>query len=134
MRWMNLEPIIQNEVSQKEKNTYCILTRGCPGKESACNAGDLGLIPGSRRFPRGGHGYLLQYSCLENPMGRGAWQATVHRVTQSQTRLMRLSSSSMESRKMVLMILFAGQQGRSRHKGQTFGHSERRRGRDDLRK
>ena len=42
-------------------------------------------IPGSGRFPGGGHGNPLQYSCLENPMDRGAWQATVQRVTKSQT-------------------------------------------------
>ena len=54
------------------------------GKESACNAGatgDVGSIPGSGRPLGGGHGNPLQYSCLENPMDRGAWQATVHRVT-----------------------------------------------------
>ena len=49
-------------------------------KESACNAGDLGLIPGSGRSPGKGNGSSLQYSCLENPMDRGAWQATVHGV------------------------------------------------------
>ena len=43
------------------------------GKESACNAGDLGLIPGLRRSPGEGHGNPLQYSCLENPMDREAW-------------------------------------------------------------
>ena len=43
---------------------------GSDGKESACNAGDLGLIPGSGRSPRGGHGSPLQYSCLENPHGQ----------------------------------------------------------------
>ena len=43
------------------------------GKEFACNAGDMGLIPGSGRFPGGGQGNPLQYSCLENPMDRGAW-------------------------------------------------------------
>ena len=57
---------------------------GCSdGKESAWNAGDLGLIPGLGRSPWGGHGNTLQYSCLENLMDRGAWQATVmgsHRV------------------------------------------------------
>ena len=42
-------------------------------KESACSAGDLGSIPGLRRSPGGGNGYPLQYSCLENPMDRGAW-------------------------------------------------------------
>ena len=52
------------------------------GKESACNAGDLGLIPGSGISPGGGHGNPLQYSCLENSMGRGAWRATVHGVAE----------------------------------------------------
>ena len=47
------------------------------GKESACNAGDLGLIPGSERSPGAGNGNPLQYSCLETPMDRGGWQATV---------------------------------------------------------
>ena len=46
---------------------------------------DAGLIPGLGRSPRGGHGNPLQYSCLENPMDRGAWQTRVHRVTMSQT-------------------------------------------------
>ena len=49
-------------------------------KESACNAGDQGSIPGSGRSPGEGNGNPLQYSCLENPMDRGAWQATVHGV------------------------------------------------------
>jgi len=48
------------------------------GKESACNLGDLGLIPGLGRFPGGGRDNSLQYSCLENPMDIGAWQATAH--------------------------------------------------------
>ena len=50
------------------------------GKESACNAGDLGLIPRSGRSPGEGNGNVLQYSCLGNLTGRGAWQATVHGV------------------------------------------------------
>ena len=49
------------------------------------NAGDAVSIPGSGRSPGGGHSNPLQYSCLENPMDRGAWQATVRRVTKSQT-------------------------------------------------
>ena len=57
------------------------LPGGSDSKESACNAGDPGLIPGSGRPPGEGKGYPLQYSCLENPMDRGAWQATVHVVT-----------------------------------------------------
>ena len=58
---------------------------GSNGKESACSAGDLGLILGSGRSPGEGHGNPLQYSCLENPMDRGAWRATVHGVTRSRT-------------------------------------------------
>ena len=54
-------------------------------KESARNAGDLGSIPGLGRFPGEGNGNPLQYSCLENPMDRGAWWATVHGVTESDT-------------------------------------------------
>ena len=57
------------------------------GKASACNAGDLGSIPGLGRSPGEGNGYPLQYSCLRNPMGREAWPGTVHGVTKSQTRL-----------------------------------------------
>ena len=53
----------------------------------AMNAGDRGLIPGSGRSPGERNDYPLQYSCLENPMDRGAWWATVYGVTKSQTRL-----------------------------------------------
>ena len=56
---------------------------GSDGKESACNAGDPGLIPRLGRSPGRGHGNPLQHSCLENPMDRRAWQATVHGVTKS---------------------------------------------------
>ena len=58
---------------------------GSEGKESACNVGDLGSIHGLRRSPGEGNGNPLQYSCLENPIDRGAWQVTVHGVTKSQT-------------------------------------------------
>ena len=64
-------------------------------KNSPAKVGDLkdvGSIPGSGRYPGGGHGNPLQYSCLENPMDREAWHATVHRVTKSQTRLKWLST------------------------------------------
>ena len=61
---------------------YTILSfpNGSDSKESACNAGDLGLTPGLGRAPGGGHGNPLQCSYLENPLDRGAWWATVHRV------------------------------------------------------
>ena len=58
---------------------------GADGKESAFNTGDQGLIPGSGRSPGGGNSNPLQYSCLENPMDRGAWRATVHGVTHIHT-------------------------------------------------
>ena len=57
------------------------------GKETVCNAGDLGLIPGSGRSPGGGHGYPLQCSCLENAMDRGAWWAAAHGVLKSWTHV-----------------------------------------------
>ena len=59
-------------------------------KNPPVNVGDIrdvGLIPGPGRSPGEGHGNPLQYSCLENPLDRGAWQATVHMVAKSQTRL-----------------------------------------------
>ena len=64
--------------------------RSSVGKESACNTGDTAmqsLIPQWGRSPEEGNGNPLQFSCLENPMDRGAWQATVHGVTKSQTQL-----------------------------------------------
>ena len=64
---------------------FILSSKGFPhssvGKESACHAGDSGLIQGSVRFPGEGNGNPLQYSCLENPMDRGAWRATVHGVS-----------------------------------------------------
>ena len=66
--------------------THCYLS-GSRGKESACNVGDLGLIAGSGKSPGKGHINPLQYSCLENPMDRGAWRATAHGVAESRTRL-----------------------------------------------
>ena len=72
-------------MNQEVEMEMALLTVGFPGgsdsKESACNAGDPGSIPGLGRSSGEGNHYPLQYSCLENPMGRGAWWATVHRVT-----------------------------------------------------
>ena len=58
---------------------------GSDGKESTWNAGDPGSVPGLERFPAGGNGNPLQYSCLENPMNLGAWQARVCAVAKSWT-------------------------------------------------
>ena len=72
-------------------STIAIIYLGIPGgsddKKSACKAGDTGSIPGFGRSPVEGNGNPLQYSCLENPMDRGAWKAAVHGVAKSQTRL-----------------------------------------------
>ena len=65
---------------------YQCFPGGSEVKASACNAGDLGSIPGLGRPPGEGNGNPLQYSCLENPMDRGAWWATVHGVTKSWTQ------------------------------------------------
>ena len=64
-----------------------LLQIGSVTKESACNAEDLGLIPGSEISPGKWNGNPLQYSCLEDPMNRGAWWATIHGVANSQTQL-----------------------------------------------
>ena len=60
---------------------------GSDGKESTYSAGDPGLIPGSGRSPGEGHGYSLQYSCLDNPMDRGAWWVIIQRVAKSRMLL-----------------------------------------------
>ena len=67
------------------------MVRGFPGsagvKNTPTNAGDTGLVPGLGRSPGGGNSNPLQYSCLENPMKREAWQAAVHSIAKSWTRL-----------------------------------------------
>ena len=73
----------------KENNQAFPLLKGFPGGSDgntfACNAGNLGSIPGLGRYPGEENGYPLYYCGLENSMDRGAWQATVHEVTKSQT-------------------------------------------------
>ena len=74
----------QDEQRVRKRIKLCF-PGGSDGKESAYSAGDLGLIHRLERYPARGHGNPLQYSCLENPMDRRAWQVTVQRVTKSQT-------------------------------------------------
>ena len=76
------------EQSTAQHAGYCQGPGGSDGKESPCNAEDLGLTPGLGRSPEEGNGNLLPYSCFENPMDRGAWRAIVYRVTRRQTWLM----------------------------------------------
>ena len=84
-------------IKQATRTRHCKLTviyhihwgfpGGLVGKESACKVGDPGLIRESGRSPGEGIGDPLQYSCIENTRDRGAWQATVHGITKSQTQL-----------------------------------------------
>jgi len=88
----------QRAVTNKRKS----FPGGPVGKESACKAGDaedVGSISGLGRSHGGGHGNPLLYSCLENPMDRGARQATVHRVANRQTQLKQLSMHACKKRK-----------------------------------
>ena len=82
--WATIHRVTKSWTRLKRHSTH---TGGSSGKESTCNAGDPGSIPGLGRSPEEGNSYRLQYSCLENSMVRGAWQATVHAVTKSQTGL-----------------------------------------------
>ena len=78
---------ILTDLTSYQFKTFMCFPSGSDGKESACNAGNSGSIPGLGRSPGEGNGNPLQYSCLENSMDRGAWQATVHRVPKSWTQL-----------------------------------------------
>ena len=87
-------PPQKNSATIKNFNVNESFPNGTAVKNLPANAGDgrdTGLIPGSGRSPGGGHGNPLQYSSLENPVDRGAWQATVHRVTKSWTQLKQMS-------------------------------------------
>ena len=88
--WVAIYGVAQSQTQLKQLSSIHSL-EGFPGssdgKESACNAGDLGLIPGLGRSPGEGNGYSLQYSYLENSMDREAWWATVHWVAKSWTWL-----------------------------------------------
>ena len=79
--WLSTEQQIWNYVFGTFENCKALILgflSGSDNKKSACSTGDLGLIPGSGGSPRERNGYSLQYSCLKNSMGRGAWQATDH--------------------------------------------------------
>ena len=78
--WAAVSGVAQSQTRLKRLSSS-IRNIGLPqwlsGKESTCNVADMGSIPGSGRYPEEGHGNPLQYSCLENPMDRGAWRAAV---------------------------------------------------------
>ena len=77
--WASIYGVAQSRTRLKQLSSSSS-SSGSDGKESACSAGDSGLIPESRRTPGEKNGYPLQYSCLENSMVRGAWWSTVHEV------------------------------------------------------
>ena len=79
---------------------------GSEGKASVCNAGDPGLIPGLGRSSGEGNGNPLQYACLENSMYRRVWQATVHGVTKSWTRLSDFTFTKVNNPKWFLVTGF----------------------------
>ena len=80
------------KLSKLQSNSGVDFPGGSGVKASACNAEDLGLIPGLGLSPGEGNGNPLQYSCLENPMDGGAWWATVHGIAKSRTRLSNLTN------------------------------------------
>ena len=85
-------PLVESSIGLLGKGVCYNQRGGSEVKASACNTGDLGLIPGSGRSSGEGNGNPLQYSCLENPMGGGAWCATVHGVAKSWTWLSDLTN------------------------------------------
>ena len=99
---------------------------------SAGEVRDVGLTPGLGRSPGGGHGNPLQYSCLQNPMDRGAWHTTVHRVAECQIRLKRFSMSActrthtlefstLHNEDSIHNIEFTGSQSQQGHKNHIVG-------------
>ena len=86
--------------------SYLIHSDGLEDKEAACNARNLGSIPGLERYPGEENGNTLQYSCLENSMDRGAWWATAHGVAKSQTRLRDFHTHTIKMRNPGLECTF----------------------------
>ena len=98
----SVEPEGLNSVSAP----YPVFPSVSDGIESAYNAGHLGLIPGLGRSPGEGNGYLLQYSCLENSMDSGAWQAIVHVIAESDmTERLILSAGCLGIRELIICKL-----------------------------
>ena len=81
--WTDEPGRLQSIELQRAGHDFGGFPDGLDGKESACNVGDPGSVPGLGRSPGGGYGNPLQYSCLENLMDRGVWRATVHAVAES---------------------------------------------------
>ena len=94
LNWLVAE-LMKRGLTERYFGCYvCDFPGGSEVKASAWDVGDLGLIPGSGRSPGEGNGNPLQYSCLDNPMDRGAWSATVHGAAKSQTRLSNFTTTT----------------------------------------
>ena len=103
-------------LDSENMNLNISFSGGTRGKESSCQRRrhrDTGSIPGLGRSPGGGRGNPLQYSCLENPMDRWDWQATIHRVTQSRTQLKQLSTHTHIYKKQAWMNYLNSQSSNS---------------------
>ena len=108
------DPTETEEIKKRQYTKELYLKKGLNGpdgflggsevKAFACNAGDLGLIPGSGKSPGEGNDNPLQYFCLENPMDGGAWWASVHGVTRSQTGLSNFTHSLHSMAWITLMV------------------------------
>ena len=90
---VNLHDVPYNKIQLKVPSTICDFPGGSDSKASVYNTGDPGSIPGLGRSPGEGNGNPLQYSCLENPMDRGAWWATIRGVSKGWTRLSHFTSA-----------------------------------------
>ena len=94
--WLSIfRPLTVYEGSNFFISSSVLIKGGLDGKASVYNTRDSGSIPGLGRSPGEGNGNPLQYYCLENPMDRGAWNATVHGVTKSRTRLSDFTHSAL---------------------------------------
>ena len=93
--WGCTESDTTGATQQQQQQQQLYLSCSSDGKESACDAGDPGSIPGSERSSGEGNGSPLQYSCLENSMGREAWQAAVHGITKSRPQLSNTTLSAL---------------------------------------
>ena len=118
---LDLKIIILSEVRQTKTNIMILLICGplgwLSGKEATCQCRRRSSISGSGKSPGEGIGSPLQYSCLGNPMDRGAWWATFHGVKRVQH-----NSATKQQQKIIQMSLFTKQNETHRHRKQTYGN------------
>ena len=103
-RWLWARLRLENHCVTRVASQVALVVKNPPANGG--DVRDLGSVPGSGRSPGGGHGNPLQYSCLENPMDRGAWWATVHGVKESQTQLKPLGTARCHKKVWSIFTLF----------------------------